>query len=129
MTEKLIVAVTPTNAPYYPPYLNVTDCGDGTVRVTLRASPEPKTGSRLCGFGPRDPNYMVDRSCWAGGPGCNNYCNMHPDRRTKERPDGLPMADLPEPCAWIKCGETIAAVLPKADWDDFVRRAAAEMGA
>lgn len=45
MSEKLIAAVTPATSPY-PPYLNVTDCGDGTVRVTLRGNPRGEE----CGY-------------------------------------------------------------------------------
>lgn len=36
MTETLLAAVTPAGP--YPPYINVTDMGDGTVRVTLRGN-------------------------------------------------------------------------------------------
>lgn len=124
MLEKTIAAVTPHDQPIYPPFINATDMGDGRVRLTIRANPQPKDGIRICSFGPRDPNFRVGMSCWAGGEGCNNYCNMHPDRRTKERPDGIPMADHPESISYTQCGETLSAVFSAADWAKFVAEAA-----
>lgn len=122
MTETTIAAATPAGADY-PPYLNATDLGDGTVRVTIRANSEQKEGVRVCVHGTGDRNYRVGTTCFPGSKGCNNYCNSHPGKRTRERPDGIAMADSPERITYTECGATLSTVLPKADWDDFVATA------
>lgn len=50
MTGKTIAAVT--SAGFYPPFVNATDQGDGTVQVTIRANPtnpDGVVGREKCG--------------------------------------------------------------------------------
>lgn len=125
MNDKTIAAVTPINFPQgFPPYINATDLGDGTVRVTVRGNPKTSTGPRICRNSARQDEYRVG-DCYPGGPGCNNYCNMHPARRTKEHPDGLPMPDAPEIATFTESGATVSAVILRADWDAFIAAASA----
>lgn len=123
MTKQLIAAVTP-GGEHLPPYINATLQEDGSVRVTLRANSVTKDGCRICRYGPSDPQYRVG-DCYPGGPGCNNYCNMHPDR--KSAGGSMNMPPSPESQTFTYEGETVSAVFSKADWDVFVAACARDV--
>lgn len=94
-------AWTPPHSPY-PPYVNVCEVGD-EVRITVRASATDVDGVRVCGV-----------TCRPGNEHCNNYCNQHPDR-------SLPMPDHPRSHRFAKCGDTISAVMPRAEFERIAR--------
>lgn len=83
----------------FPPFFNVSRDDDGSVVVSIRGNPTVKEGVRVCGH-----------DCAPGGPGCNNYCNRHPDK-------SLPMADRPEPCTHFKCAETVSYRMRADEWE------------
>lgn len=86
-----------TAAGSYPPYLNVSRDGDDIV-VTVRAAPTERKGIHVCSHEPGPGR------CTPGGPTCNNYCNMAPDKG--------PMADQALPCDHIDVGATTEMRLP-----------------
>lgn len=87
----------------YPPYFNATQTTDGFVVVSVRSEPKVRDGSHVCSFQPGPGR------CTAGGPTCNNYCNMHPDKTLK-------MQDHPMPCQQISEGSYATIRIPSADW-------------
>lgn len=89
--------------PQYPPYMNIR-VEDDHVIVAIRSAPKVfENRSYLCSYktGPG--------RCQPGGPNCNNYCNMHPDKN-------LRMADRPLPCTQVLEGSYASCRIPVADW-------------
>ena len=98
-------AYTPaTGYRHYPPYFNVTRDGDEAV-ITVRASEAIREGVYVCAH-KRDAG---PGRCVAGGPTCNNYCNMAPEKG--------PMADHPLPCTHADTGASVSMRMP---WEAFV---------
>lgn len=93
---------------FYPPYFNATRDGDEVV-VTVRAPGVERKGVYVCMHAPGPGN------CTPGGPTCNNYCNMAPQKG--------PMQDHPLPCTHHDCGVTASMRIPVAEF----RRMLAEM--
>lgn len=100
MQQTNIFAYTPPGS--YPPYLSVNRLENGDVSVTVRTAPKVVQGSYICSHKPRPG------ACTAGGPTCNNYCNMAPQKG--------PMQDHPLPCEHTIEGTTSVIVIPAADW-------------
>lgn len=98
-------------APQYPGYLNLTRLEDGSVVVTVRASPTKRHGVYVCAHA-RDAG---PGRCVPGGPSCNNYCNMHPDK-------SKPMADSPLDCEHTDCGASASFTMPAEAWSAIVAR-------
>jgi hypothetical protein len=106
--SKLIAAST-TMAPIYPGYVNFSREDDGSVTVITRCDPEvAEDRSYICGFA-RDRGQPGRCT-----PGCNNYCNMAPQRG--------PMQDQPKPCTQTFEGKTVSVRLPAKEFGDFVRK-------
>lgn len=89
----------------YPGYVSINRLGNGDVSVTVRAAPDgPEEGIRVCRHkadaGPYD--------CYAGGPHCNNYCNMAPEKG--------PMQDHPELIEYTTPGVVAEFTIPASDW-------------
>ena len=89
----------------YPEYINVSRDGDDVV-VTIREAPTVHDGVYVCAHKP-GPG-----ACTAGGPTCNNYCNMAPEKG--------PMVDHPLPCTHTICGKDAKIRLPIAEWRAIV---------
>lgn len=87
----------------YPAYVNATLDGDEVV-VTVRAAPTVREGVYVCAHA-RDAG---PGRCVAGGPTCNNYCNMAPEKG--------PMQDSPLRCTHTDEGKTVAVRLPASAW-------------
>ena len=87
----------------YPEYLNFSRDGDDVI-VTARATPTVRDGVYVCAHA-RDAG---PGRCVAGGPTCNNYCNMAPEK-------GL-MADRPLSCTHVSEGATVSVRIPEADF-------------
>ena len=94
-------AMTAWTAPSgtYPPYFNATQDGEEVV-ITVRAAPTQLDGVYFCA----NPGDAGPGRCVAGGPTCNNYCNMAPEKG--------PMADAPLPCTHIKEGAHASCRVP-----------------
>lgn len=91
----------------YPPYFNATQDGE-EVLITVRAAPTQFDGVYVCA----NPGDGGPGRCVAGGPTCNNYCNMAPEKG--------PMADAPLPCTHIKEGVSASVRMPLAVWVHLV---------
>jgi hypothetical protein len=86
----------------YPGYVSVNRLDNGDVQVTVRAAPTSFDGVHVCSHRPGPGN------CVAGGPTCNNYCNMAPEKG--------PMADHPLPCTHTREGVTASFIVPEGHW-------------
>lgn len=88
----------------YPGYVSVNREANGDVTVTVRADPTERDGVYICA-------HAADAGpgrCVAGGPTCNNYCNMAPEKG--------PMQDAPLPCLHVIEGATVSYTIPAAEW-------------
>lgn len=102
-----IFAYTAMTGVGYPPYVSFNRLESGDVEVTVRSAPTEYEGCYVCGFKGRDDN--EPGRCVPGGPTCNNYCNMAPEKG--------PMQDHPERCHHVKEGTTVSSVVPAAEWE------------
>lgn len=105
-SETLMAWTAPTGS--YPAYFNATREGDEIV-VTVRAAPRVYEGIHVCAHA-RDAG---PGRCVAGGPTCNNYCNMAPQKG--------PMQDSPLPCSHTDEGEIVSIRIPAADFESLTR--------
>lgn len=97
-----IGAYTGPTGPGYPAYANIT-IEDDEVTITVRGEPKVRDGCYVCSHAPGPGN------CTAGGPTCNNYCNMAPEKG--------PMQDRPLPCQQVFEGPYAQMKMPKAEFD------------
>lgn len=104
MPQQNLFAYTAATA-QYPAYVSINQQENGDVIVTLRADADIRDGVFICshtgGAG----------RCTAGGPNCNNYCNMAPEKG--------PMQDRPLPCRHVAPGQTVQVTIAAADWKGF----------
>lgn len=87
-----------------PGYLSINRLPTGEVAVTLRSSPTVREGVHVCAYG-RDAG---PGRCTPGGPTCNNYCNMAPEKG--------PMQDSPMAATHIDAGVQASLTLPAEQW-------------
>lgn len=84
----------------YPGFVSINQDENGCVSVTVRSAPEIKEGVYICvhqdDFGPG--------KCTPGGPTCNNYCNLAPEKG--------PMQDAPLTCIQTFEGKQASFTLP-----------------
>lgn len=90
----------------YPGYVSINRLENGDVEVTVRSAPRVQDGGYICA-NPRDAG---PGRCVPGGPTCNNYCNMAPQKG--------PMQDHPLPCTHTIEGKTASFVVPAENWPD-----------
>jgi len=99
-----IFAFTEVNheQPSYPGFISINGDESGNVVVTIRESPTVRDSVYICSHesGPG--------KCTAGGPTCNNYCNMAPQKG--------PMQDRPLPCQQVLEGKQATFTIPKSHW-------------
>lgn len=89
----------------YPGYVSINRDANGDVSVTVRsAGTGPHKGVRVC----RNRADATGWDCYPGGPGCNNYCNMAPQKG--------PMQDRPESIEYYKEGVTSEFTVPASEW-------------
>jgi hypothetical protein len=89
----------------YPGFLSVNRLPNGDVEIHLRAEPTVSEGRHICAHA-RDAG---PGRCVAGGPTCNNYCNMAPEKG--------PMQDAPLPATHVTMGSQARLIIPAAEWD------------
>lgn len=104
---KKIGALTAATGQGFPPYVNVTFEGDEAI-VTVRGEPEIYEGVYVCMHEPGPGN------CTPGGPTCNNYCNMAPEKG--------PMQDHPLRCTHVKEGPYVQVRMPKSEFEAIMER-------
>ncbi|GAD47689.1 hypothetical protein NT2_01_04620 [Caenibius tardaugens NBRC 16725] len=73
---------------------------NGDVTFTVREAPVERDSVHICAHS-RDAG---PGRCVAGGPTCNNYCNMAPAKG--------PMQDSPLPCIQVIEGKTASFTVP-----------------
>lgn len=105
MTDNLFAYTAPGSS--YPGFVSINREQNGDVTVTVRAAPTVRQGVYVCAHA-KDAG---PGRCVAGGPTCNNYCNMAPEKG--------PMQDSPLPCEHIDAGATVSFTVPKEQWPDF----------
>lgn len=88
----------------FPGYVSINRMPNGDVVVTVRSAPTTGQGPRICRHGKDAGPY----DCTPGGPHCNNYCNMAPEKG--------PMQDSPETVEWARPGAVVDFVIPAKDW-------------
>jgi hypothetical protein len=91
--REYLSAHTPADERPYPQFVNFSVEGDEVV-ISVRAKQTEVDGVRICG-----------QTCQPGGFGCNNYCNMAPDKG--------PMADKPEDFTHHNVGAQAEMRLPR----------------
>jgi hypothetical protein len=97
-----LFAYTDASGVSYPGYVSINRLENGDVRVSVRGAPKIYDGVHVCSHLPGPGN------CTAGGPTCNNYCNMAPEKG--------PMQDHPLPCTHTREGAFASFVVPEAEW-------------
>lgn len=102
MTDNIFAYTAPEGS--YPGYVSINRTESGDVEVTVRAVPTVREGAHVC-VQARDAG---PGRCIPGGPTCNNYCNMAPEKG--------PMQDHPMPCTHSDPGSQASFVIPAADW-------------
>jgi hypothetical protein len=98
MPDNLFAHTAPGAA--YPGYVSINREESGDVSFTVRAAPTERDGVHICAHA-RDAG---PGRCVAGGPTCNNYCNMAPEKG--------PMQDSPLPCVQVFEGKTASFTVP-----------------
>ena len=88
----------------YPGYVSINRLESGDVEVTVRAAPTIRDGVHICAY----PSDAGPGRCVVGGPTCNNYCNMAPEKG--------PMAAHPMPCKHVEEGAQASFVIPAEHW-------------
>ena len=102
---KIILAYTAPGSSY-PGYVSINALENGDLSVTVREAPTVREVVYVCSHRPGPGQ------CVAGGPTCNNYCNM-----AKEKG---PMQDHPLPCTHTIEGKSASFVVPADQWGVFV---------
>lgn len=104
MPQQNLFAYTALTAEY-PAFVSVNRQENGDVIVTLRGEADVRDGCFVC-------SHKAEAGrCTAGGPNCNNYCNMAPQKG--------PMQDKPLPCRHVAAGQTVQVTIPAGDWKGF----------
>jgi hypothetical protein len=98
-----IFAYTDVSGVSCPGYVSINRLANGDVEVSVRSAPRQRDGIYVCSHRPGPGN------CTAGGPTCNNYCNMAPEKG--------PMQDRPMPCRHTDEGSFASFVIPADQWD------------
>lgn len=91
-----------------PGYVSINRLASRDVEVTVRAAPIIRQGVYVCAH-TRDAG---PGRCTAGGPTCNNYCNMAPEKGA--------MQDHPLPCTHVDAGTQASFIVPSAEWAKLV---------
>jgi hypothetical protein len=86
----------------YPGYVSINRLENGDVEVTVRSAPTVYEGVTVCSHEPG-----LGR-CTPGGPTCNNYCNMAPEKGA--------MQDRALPWTHTREGASASFVVPAAEW-------------
>lgn len=102
---------------HYPGYVNVSEMGDGSVAIVVRADPDIRKGVHVCGH--RSQRGEPGR-CTPGDDRCNNYCNAAPEKGK--------MQERPTPCEHITVGITSRVVFTAEEWADVRAAIIADMG-
>jgi len=102
MHQNIFAHTAPGHAPGF---VSINREANGDISVHVRSAPTTYEGIRVCG---------VD--CKPGAFGCNNYCNMHPDKT-------LPMADCAEPMTHTEYGSEASFTVPAEEWAKLVSAA------
>lgn len=89
----------------YPGYVSINRQLSGDVEITVRSAPVIKDGIHVCAHA-RDAG---PGRCTPGGPTCNNYCNMAPEKG--------PMQDKPLPATHTIQGSIASMTLPAKEWE------------
>jgi hypothetical protein len=98
-----IFAHTDCSGVGYPGYVSINRVENGDVEITVRSSPTQRDGVHVCMNQPGPGN------CTPGGPTCNNYCNLAPEKG--------PMRDHPLPCVHTVAGTQACFTIPAAKWE------------
>lgn len=102
MTDNIFAHTTPRGN--YPGYVSINRLENGDVAISVREEPTTVEGGHVCAHA-KDAG---PGRCTPGGPTCNNYCNMAPQKG--------PMQDHPLPCTHTREGARARFVVPAADW-------------
>jgi hypothetical protein len=97
-----IFAFTDVSGMSYPGYVSINRLENGDVEISVRSAPKQRNGCYVCSHQPGPGN------CTAGGPTCNNYCNMAPEKG--------PMQDHPLPCVHTDEGSQASFIVPADEW-------------
>lgn len=100
MKDDLLAYTAPGGS--YPGYVYIGREVNGDVTVTVRQAPTSRAGVHVCSHRPGPGN------CTAGGPTCNNYCNMAPEKGS--------MQDHPLPCTHVIEGAKATFTVPATEW-------------
>lgn len=98
-----LFAYTDVGTAACPGYVSVNRLESGDVEVTVRSA-STTYDAHVCAHAPD----AGPGRCTPGGPTCNNYCNMAPQKG--------PMQDRPLPCTHTEEGGTASFVVPAAEW-------------
>ena len=99
-----IFAFTENNPdqPTYPGFVSINTDENGDIVVTVREPPTVQDGIYICS------HQSGPGRCVKGGPTCNNYCNMAPEKG--------PMQDHPLDCKQVYEGKQSSFTVPKSQW-------------
>ncbi len=89
----------------YPGYVSINRNSDGDISVTVREAPKVFDGVHVCA----NPSDAGPGRCTPGGPTCNNYCNMAPQKGA--------MQDRPLPATHTTEGKSATFIVPSAEWE------------
>lgn len=92
----------------YPGYVSINRLPSGDVQIILRSEPTVREGVHICAH-QRDAG---PGRCFAGGPTCNNYCNMAPKKG--------PMQDSPLPATHVSEGTQASLIIPAGEWAKLI---------
>ncbi len=98
MADNLFAHTAPGSA--YPGYVSINREANGDVTFTVRSAPTERDGVYICAHA-KD---AAPGRCVPGGPTCNNYCNLAPEKGA--------MQDSPLPCVQVLEGRTAAFTIP-----------------
>ena len=96
----------------YPGFVSINREMSGDVTVTVRSAPRERRGVHVCAHA-RDGG---PGRCVPGGPTCNNYCNMAPEKGA--------MAAHPLACTHVDPGVTSCFTVPAEAWEAMIVRSA-----
>ncbi len=107
MSENIFAYTAPGSN--FPGFVSINRLPNGDVSVSVRAAGTgPHKGSRVC----RHRKDATGYDCYPGGPHCNNYCNMAPQKG--------PMQDHPEQIEYYKPGDQSEFTVPADEWAKFI---------
>lgn len=91
----------------FPGFVSINQSESGDVTVTVRAASTIRDGVYVCAHkGEEAPG-----RCTPGGPTCNNYCNMAPEKG--------PMQDQPLGCRHVDPGQMTSLTINADEWHGF----------